>query len=98
MAAGMGLAVVKLVFQYLAMLSHEGLQEWAYQEMAAVAATKFRFAHEEEACDYVSRLAADMQYYDPEHTLTGDSTYERWDADLVRDCMMIPCRICSLHS
>ena len=82
-SAGMGLAVMGLLFQYLAMLRQQGLQQWVYQELAAVSATKFRFANEEEACDYVSRLAADMQYYAPEHTLVGDSLYEGWDAQLV---------------
>ena len=81
--AGMGLAVIGLLFQYLGMLQKEGLQGWAYAELAAIAATKFQWANEEEACDYVTRLAADMLHYEPQHTLNADSLYEGWNAELV---------------
>ncbi|KAK9797401.1 hypothetical protein WJX73_004607 [Symbiochloris irregularis] len=80
---GMGLAVIGLLFQYLGMLQREGLQSWAYAELAAIATTKFQYANEEEACDYVTRLAADMLHYEPEHTLNADSLFEGWDAELV---------------
>lgn len=84
----MGLAVIGLLFQYLGMLRGEGLQSWAYAELAAIAATKFQYANEEEACDYVTRLAADMLHYRPEHTLNADSLYEGWDEKLVSSCLM----------
>lgn len=79
----MGLAVIHLLFQYLAMLRHQGLQQWVYDEIAQVASTKFTYANEEDASDYVSALAADMQLYAPEDTLNGDSIYEGWDEQQV---------------
>ena len=33
---------------------------WAFDELAKIAEMKFRFAEEEDACEYVTRLAADM--------------------------------------
>ena len=44
---------------------------------------RFRFADEEESCDYVSRLAADMPMYAPEHVLSGGYIYQQWRPELV---------------
>ena len=85
----MGLATIGLLFEYIGMLHQQGLQQWAYQELASVAATKFKFADEEDACDYVTRLAADMQYYAPEHTLLGDFLYESWAPELVPALLLL---------
>ena len=92
----MGLAVIGLLFQYLGLLHREGLQGWVYAELAAIAATKFLYANEEEACDYVTRLAADMLRYDPEHTLNADALYDGWDAELVRGGL--GCRGCEMFA
>lgn len=51
---------------------------------------RFRFADEEESCDYVSRLAADMPLYPPEHVLSGGFLYEEWRPDLVRGFCCLP--------
>ena len=37
-----------------------GLCRWAFDELAKIAEMKFRFAEEEDACEYVTRLAADL--------------------------------------
>lgn len=95
---GMGLAVVGLLFQYLGMLQREGLQSWAYSELAAIAATKFQYANEEEACDYVTRLAADMLHYEPQHTLNADSLYQGWDAGLVSSALTSGRSMCPLKN
>ena len=36
------------------------LCRWAFEELATIAEMKFRFAEEEDACEYVTRLAADL--------------------------------------
>lgn len=41
-APGAGLACVELVFAYLELLRKSGPQKWAWEEMANVAAMKFR--------------------------------------------------------
>lgn len=38
----------------------------------------------QDACDYVTRLAADMPLYTPEHTLNGSFLHDDWRPDLVR--------------
>ena len=60
-----------------------GPQRWVFDELAAIADLRFRFAEEEDACEYVSRLAADMPHYAPEHVLCGPHLYEKWDPSLV---------------
>ena len=42
--AGKGLAVLELLFKYLAMLHRVGPQQWVYDELAAIAAMRFRAA------------------------------------------------------
>lgn len=41
--AGCGLGCVRLLFEYLNMLRQAGPQQWAYEEMAAIAGMKFRW-------------------------------------------------------
>jgi len=43
--AGMGLAVVGLLFEYLAMLRKEGPQQYIYQELADIGAMKVPVSH-----------------------------------------------------
>ncbi len=81
--AGLGLATVPLVFSYIEMLRQAGPQRWVFDELAAVAEQRFRFADDEEASEYVSRLAASLPLYAPEHALNGPHVHEAWRPDLV---------------
>ncbi len=72
------------LFGYLQMLRTVGPQQWIFDELAAIANLKFRFAEEEDACEYVARIAADMPHYAPEHALCGPHLYDTWDPSLVR--------------
>ncbi|CAL8470131.1 g9673 [Coccomyxa elongata] len=86
-APGFGLATVGPLFGYLRMLRTVGPQRWVFDELAAIADLKFRFAEEEDACEYVSRLAADMPHYAPEHVLCGPHLYDNWNPCLVTDLL-----------
>ncbi|KAK9915769.1 hypothetical protein WJX75_003936 [Coccomyxa subellipsoidea] len=86
-APGNGLATVDYLFGYLQMLRRVGPQRWVFDELAAISNLKFRFAEEEDACEYVSRLAADMPHYAPEHALCGPHLYENWKPSLVGDLL-----------
>ncbi len=81
---GCGLAPLGLLFQYLALLRQASPQRWVYEELAATAAMRFRFAEEEDPCDFVTRLAEDAPYYAPEHILQGSYLYDQWEPELVR--------------
>ena len=82
-SAGNGLAPMALLFQFLNLLRQEGPQKWVFDELANIAQMRFRFAEEEDACEYALRLAADAPYYAPEHLLNGHYLHDRWDPKLV---------------
>ena len=81
---GCGLAPLGLLFQYLGLLRQASPQRWVFEELAATAAMRFRFAEEEDPCDFVTRLAEDAPYYAPEHILQGSYLYDQWEPKLVR--------------
>lgn len=81
--AGNGLAPMGLLFQFLNLLRAAGPQQWVFDELANIAQMRFKFAEEEDACEYALRLAADAPYYAPEHLLNGHYLYDRWYPKLV---------------
>jgi secreted Zn-dependent insulinase-like peptidase len=42
---------------------------WAFRELRDIAEMKFRFAEEEDACEYVTRVAGEAHQYAPAHVL-----------------------------
>lgn len=81
---GNGLAPMGLLFQFLSLLRAQPPQKWVFDELANIAQMRFKFAEEEDACEYALRLAADAPYYAPEHLLNGLYLYDQWDPQLVR--------------
>ena len=81
--------VLQHLFAYLNMLRRAGPQAWVWDEMAAAARAKFKFAEEEDAEDYASRLAATMRLYKPEHALAGEYIHAQWDPDLVEEVLAL---------
>jgi nardilysin len=75
--------VAALVFQYTSLLRDSGPQEWIFAELAAIKNMEFRFAEEEDASEYVTRLAAAAERYAPEHAVAGEWLLTRWDAPAV---------------
>ena len=71
------------MFSYIEMLRKAGPQRWVFDELAAVAEQRFRFAEDEEASEFVSRLAASLPLYAPKHALNGSYLHEEWRPELV---------------
>jgi nardilysin len=63
-----------------------GPQAWVWDEIASIAAMKFRFAEEEDSCDLVTRLASSMGWVAPQHLLAAEYMHEQWQPDKVRWC------------
>ena len=78
-----GLGVLDLLFAYLNMLRREGPQRWVWDEMATMAAMKFRYLEEEDPSDYVTGIATNLQRYPPEHCLSAEFMHDEWDSELV---------------
>ena len=84
------MAVVRLLFEYLAMLRAEGPQEWVYQELSDIGAMKARYIEEEDATDYVTAVSANMLHVKPQHVLLSDYLYQDWDPKLVSSTCLCP--------
>ncbi|WIA17248.1 hypothetical protein OEZ85_014121 [Tetradesmus obliquus] len=84
---GCGLAPVALLFQYLRLLTETGPQAWVWQEIAAIAGMKFRFAEEEDSCDLVTRLASNMSWVAPQHLLAAEYLHEEWQPEKVAELL-----------
>jgi nardilysin len=93
-ASGCGLEPLALLFDYLAMLRSAGPQRWVHDEMAAIAAMKFRFLEEEDPSEYVSQLATDMHNYPQEHVVAGAFLYDEYDPELASVFFFFFCSSC----
>jgi nardilysin len=80
---GAGLAPAGLVFAYIGLLARSGPQAWVHAEVSAIAAARFRFAEEEDAAEFVARLAPECRRYAPHHALAGPYLHDEWDPELV---------------
>ena len=81
---GCGLAVARTIFRYLALLRGAGPQKWVQDEVSAVSAARFKFSgEEEEASEYVARLAASLHHQPPAHALSAPYLHDDWDPRLV---------------
>jgi len=69
----------RLVFAAARLLRQAGPLRWVWEELAAIKALEFRFAEEEEAFDYVTRLAASAPRYAPEHAVAGEALLTDFD-------------------
>jgi secreted Zn-dependent insulinase-like peptidase len=61
------------------MLQKVGPSEQFFRELQAVEETNFRFAEEVPAVEYVETLAENMQFYPPEHYITGSQLFFEYD-------------------
>lgn len=64
------------------MLQNVGPSERFFHELKAIEETKFRFAEEVPAGEYVEDLAENMQLYPPEHYITGSELFFEYDPEV----------------
>lgn len=82
--------VLEAIFSYINMLRKLGPSERIYNEIRAIEETSFRFEEESQPADYVETLAENMHFYPPEHYITGDRLYYKYDPKGITellDCM-----------
>ncbi|XP_063896410.1 nardilysin [Helicoverpa armigera] len=82
--------VLEAIFSYINMLKQIGPSERIYDEIKTIEETSFRFEEESQPAEYVETLSENMHFYPPEHFITGDRLYYKYDpkgiTDLL-DCM-----------
>ncbi|XP_063628856.1 nardilysin-like [Cydia splendana] len=79
--------VLEAIFSYINMLKHLGPSERVYDEIKTIEETSFRFEEESQPADYVESLAENMHFYPPEHYITGDRLYYKYDPKGIREVL-----------
>jgi insulysin len=75
--------VAALVFKMIRNLRREGINQWRYQEQQQLGEIDFRFAEKGEPIHTVSRLANNLQHYEPEDVLRGGYLFADYNERLI---------------
>ncbi|KAI9803791.1 MAG: hypothetical protein M1825_001671 [Sarcosagium campestre] len=76
--------IVKVIFQYIALLRDAGPQEWVFDELKGMAEVDFRFRQKSAAIDFAQAMSSVMQKpYPREWLLSGSSLMRRFDPDII---------------
>ncbi|XP_013146109.1 PREDICTED: nardilysin-like isoform X2 [Papilio polytes] len=79
--------VLEAIFSYINMLREIGPSERIYNEIKTIEETSFRFEEESQPSDYVESLAENMHFFPPEHYITGDRLYYKYDPQGIRELL-----------
>ncbi|KAJ8712937.1 hypothetical protein PYW08_008241 [Mythimna loreyi] len=82
--------VLEAIFSYINMLKQIGPSERIFNEIKTIEETSFRFEEESQPAEYVESLAENMHFYPPQHYITGDRLYYKYDPKGITellDCM-----------
>ncbi|XP_072934392.1 nardilysin-like [Epargyreus clarus] len=79
--------VLEAIFSYLNMLRKIGPSERIYQEIKTIEETSFRYDEESQPAEYVETLADNMHYFPPEHYITGDKLYYKYDPEGITELL-----------
>ena len=73
------------VFAYLDMLRNSDIEQWIYDEQAAVSELGFRFAEKSSAMGVVRTLAPNLEHIPAEDLLVAPYMMEEFDGEMIRD-------------
>ncbi|KKK23045.1 hypothetical protein ARAM_006420 [Aspergillus rambellii] len=79
--------VVKVVFQYIAMIKEREPEEWIYEEMKNLAEVEFRFKQKSPASRFTSRLSSVMQKPLPREWLLSGSLLRKFDSESIKKAL-----------
>ena len=80
--------IAALFFQAVQMLKEKGVVNWQYDEQKALSELSFRFHEKQDAMDYTSELANNLQYYPAADVLRGAYLMEGMNTDLVNELLV----------
>jgi secreted Zn-dependent insulinase-like peptidase len=80
--------ITALFFQAVQLLKEKGVVSWQYNEQKALSELSFRFHEKQDAMEYVSELANNLQYFPAADVLRGQYLMEGINTDLVNDLLM----------
>ncbi|KAJ0418238.1 Metalloenzyme, LuxS/M16 peptidase-like protein [Aspergillus carlsbadensis] len=76
--------VVKVIFEYIAMIKEREPEEWIFDEMKNLAEVEFRFKQKSPASRFTSRLSTVMQKPLPREWLLSGSLLRKFDAEGIK--------------
>lgn len=79
--------VVKVIFQYIAMIKERPPEKWIFDEMKNLAEVDFRFKQKSPASRFTSRLSSVMQKPLPREWLLSGSLLRKFDPDAITKAM-----------
>jgi len=80
--------VVKVVFQYIAMLRQSGPQQWIFEEQKLMADVDFKFKQKTQSYRFTSEISSVMQRPLPrEWLLSGHRRLRKFDAKLIQEAL-----------
>jgi insulysin len=80
--------VVKIIFQYIAMMREQPPQEWVVEEMIRMSKVNFRFMQKIPPSRMTSFLASTMQKpYDRRHLMSASSVIRKFDSEAISQAL-----------
>ena len=76
--------IIQTIFQYLALIQEEGINEWRYLEKRSVLNLAYRYQEATRPLDLANHLVLNVLQYQAEHIVNGDYLMENWDEGLIR--------------
>lgn len=77
--------IIEIVSQYTEFLRNNDPEEYVFEELQAVALSKFMFKNKEDPFIYVKMLAIKLAKYPPSKVLTASELFEVYDKSILKD-------------
>ena len=81
--------ITEALFDQIALIKSAGVNEWRYNEQAALAQLGFRFREKGSAIGFAYRTAPALNRFPPEQILSGPSLMRRFDEALIRSYLEV---------
>jgi len=78
------LDVIRDTLTYIDLMKHKGIQQWRFEEQAKMLDISFRFQDKSAPIHYVSRLASQLQDFDPKEVLQAPFVMDQFDTEVIK--------------
>lgn len=87
------------MYRYIHMLREKGVQQRIFDECSALSEINFRFSERKSSFFYVSKLAGNMQHYEPKDVVAGVSKIREYDPELLTEFLsyLVPDNMLVFH-
>ncbi|MBT1446328.1 insulinase family protein [Shewanella sp. JM162201] len=82
--------IIRLTFEYIALIKQQGLEDWRYRERANLLKLAFRYQEQIKALDLASHLSINMHHYGVEDLIFGDYRMDGLD---INECEALLARM-----